>query len=77
MTMSWIKGKRTGLQPVYHERNVVLRQGGFGASINFNNVGTQFEWLMVSIIPVLSKVHRNTYAIYDCGMQHNPKVEYN
>ena len=34
MGMSQIKGKRTGLHPVYHERNVVIRQGGFGASIN-------------------------------------------
>ena len=63
MTMSQIKGKRTSLQPVYHERNVVIRQGGVGASINFNNAATQFEWLMVSIIPVLLKIHRNTYAI--------------
>ena len=65
MAMSQIKGKRTGLEPVYHERNVVIRQGGFGASINFNNEGTQLEWLMVSIIPVLSKIRRNTYAIYN------------
>ena len=63
--MSQIKGKRTALQPVYHEENAVIRQGGFGASINFNNAGTQFEWLMVSIISVLSKIHRNTYAIYN------------
>ena len=63
--MSQIKDKRTGLPPVYHERNVVIRQGGFGTSINFNNVGTQFECLMVSIIPVLSKIHRNMYAIYN------------
>ena len=63
--MSQMKGKRTGLQPVYHERNVVIRQGGFNTSITFNNAGTQFEWLMVSIIPVLSKIHRNTYAIYN------------
>ena len=65
MAMSQIKGKRTSLQTVYHKRNVVIGQGGFGASINFNNVGTQFEWLMVSIIPVLLKSHRNTYAIYN------------
>ena len=65
MAMSQIKGKRTGLQPVYHKRNVVIRQGAFSTSINFNNAGTQFEWLMVSIIPVLSTIHRNAYAIYD------------
>ena len=37
IAMTQIKGKRTGLQTVYHERNVVIRRGGFGASINFNN----------------------------------------
>ena len=65
IAMSQIKGKRTVLQPVYHEGNAVIRQGGYGASRNFNNAGTQFEWLMVSIISVLSKIHRNTYAIYN------------
>ena len=39
--MSQIKSKRTGLQPVYHESNVVKRQGGFGTSINFNNAETR------------------------------------
>ena len=58
--MSQIKGKRSGLELVYHKRNAVIRQGGFGASINFNNAGTQFVCLMVSIIPVLSRIHRNT-----------------
>ena len=38
MAMSQIKGKRTGLQPTCHERNVVIRQGGFGTSINFNKL---------------------------------------
>ena len=64
MTMSQIKGKRTGVQPIYHERNIVVRQG-FTGSINFDNLGTQFEWIIVSIIPVLSKNHRNTCATYN------------
>ena len=63
--MSQIKGKRTGVQPIYHERNIVGRQRGFTGSINFDNSGTQFEWIIVSIIPVLSKNHRNTYATYN------------
>ena len=28
MAMSQIKGKRTGMQPIYHKRNIVVRQGG-------------------------------------------------
>ena len=63
--MSQIKGKRTGVQPIYHERNIVVGQGRFTGSINFDNSGTQFEWIIVSIIPALSKNHRNTYATYN------------
>ena len=65
MAMIQIKGKRTGVQPIYHERNIVVRQGGFTGSINFENSGTQFEWIIVSIMPVLSKNHRNTCATYN------------
>ena len=64
--MSQIRGKRTGVQPVYHEKkNIIIRQSGFSRILNFNNVGTQFEWIIISIIPVLSKEHRNTYATYN------------
>ena len=63
--MSQIRGKRTGVQPVHHEKNIKIRQNSFSGILNFNNVGTQFEWITISIIPVLSKEHRNTYASYN------------
>ena len=44
---------------------MVIRQGRFGGILNFDNAGTQFEWIIVSIIPVLSKEHRNTYSVYN------------
>ena len=31
-------------------------------------MGAQFEWISISLIPVLSKEHRNTYATYDAEM---------
>ena len=38
-----IKGKRTGVQPFYHEKNLIDRQNRFGGIVNFDNTGTQFE----------------------------------
>ena len=64
-TRSQIRGKRTGVQPVYHEKNIKIRQNDFSVILNFDNVGTQFEWIIISIIPVLSKEHGNTYARYN------------
>ena len=43
----------------------LIRQSGFGGILNFDNAGTQFEWIIVSIIPVLSQEHRTTYSVYD------------
>ena len=63
--MSKLKGKRAGIKPHYHEKRMVIRQGGFGSILNFDNAGTQFEWIIVSIISVLSKEHRNTYSVYN------------
>ena len=62
--LNQLKGKRTGLQPVLHEQKLIVRQGGFGGIINFNNSGTQFEWFMILVIPELSVGHRNTNATY-------------
>ena len=62
--MSKLKGKKT-IQPHYHIKHMVIRQGGFGGILNFDNAGTQFEWITVSIIPVLSKEDRNTYSVYN------------
>ena len=60
--MGRIKGKGTGVQPYYHEKKLIVRQNRFDGITNFGNTGIQFEWLIISIIPVLSKEHRNTYA---------------
>ena len=62
--MGRIKGKGTGVQPYYHEKKLIVRQDGFGGIVNFDKTGTQFEWLIISIIPVILKEHRNTYASY-------------
>ena len=63
--ISKLKGKRTGVQPYYHEKHMVIRQGGFGGILSFGNAATHFEQIVVSIIPVLSKEHRNTYSVYN------------
>ena len=44
---------------------MLIRQGVFGGILNFDNAGTQFERIIVSIIRVLSKEHRNTYSVYN------------
>ena len=54
-----------GVQPYYHERNIKIRQNGFSGLLNFDNAGTQFEWIIVSIILIFSKEHRNTYSVYN------------
>ena len=63
MGMPQLKGKRTVAQLYYHERNIKIRQNGFSGLLNFDNGGAQFEWIIVSIIPVLSKEHSNTYSV--------------
>ena len=65
MGVSQLIGKRIGVQPYYHERNIEIRRNGFSGFLNFDNVRTQFEWIIVSIIPVLSKEHRNTFSVYN------------
>ena len=63
--MSKLKEKRTGVQTHYHEKHMVIRQGGFSGILNFDYAGTQFKRIIVSIIPVLSKERRNTYSVYN------------
>ena len=63
--MGRIKGKRIGAQPYYNEKKLIVRQTGFGGIVNFGNTGIRFEWLIISIIPVLLKEHRNTYGTYN------------
>ena len=55
LVMSRIKGKRTGAQPYYHKKKLIVRQNRFGRIVIFDNTGTQFQWLIILIIPVLWK----------------------
>ena len=41
--MSKLKGKRMGVQPHYHEKHLVIRQGGFRGVLNFDKARAQFE----------------------------------
>lgn len=66
--MKKIKGKRTGVQPFYHEKNSIIKENSFNTLLTFENTGTQFEWIIISLVPVLSKEHRNTYATYNRKM---------
>ena len=66
--MKRIKGKRTGVQPLYHQKSSVIKANSFSTLTTFENTGAQFEWISISLIPVLSKEHRNTYAKYDAEM---------
>ena len=57
-----MKAFRTGVQLVYHERPMIINAAGFGGHLNFNNTGTQFEWIIISIQPQISAEHRNLYT---------------
>ena len=39
--MGRIKGKRTSVQPYYHEKKLVVRQNGLGGIVNFDNTGRE------------------------------------
>ena len=66
--MKRIKWKRTGVEPVYHQKSSVIKANSFSTLTTFENTGAQFEWISISLIAVLSKEHRNTYARYDAEM---------
>ena len=38
---------------------MIINGAGFGGHFNFNNTGTQFEWIVISIQPQISTEHRN------------------
>ena len=59
--MKRIKGKRTGVQPLYHQKSSVIKANSFSTLTTFENTGARFEWISISLIPVLSKEHRNMY----------------
>ena len=50
-----IKINRTGVQPVYHEKELIIRTGGSEGYLNFNKANTQFEWTIILIQPVFQK----------------------
>ena len=62
-----LKGKRTGVQPYSREEHTVIRQSRLSSILNFDNAVTQFKWIIVSIISVLSKEHRYTYSVSNNG----------
>ena len=63
--MSQLKAYRTGVQPLYHEKQLIIRTSGFDGHLNFNNVNTQFEWIVILIQPVFSKEHRNAFSTHE------------
>ena len=42
-TQSQMKGFRTGIQPIYDEKQMITSAAGFGGRLNFENSNTQFE----------------------------------
>ena len=49
-----MKAFRTGVQAVIYEKQMVINAAGFGRHLNFNNIATQFEWIISSIEPQIS-----------------------
>ena len=43
---------------------MIINAVGFGGHLNFNNTGTQFEWIITSIQPQISTEHRNLYTTF-------------
>ena len=66
--MKRIKGKRTGVQALYHQKSSVVKANSFSTLTTFENTSAQFEQISILLIPVLSKEHRNTYATYNAEM---------
>ena len=64
-SLSQLKGYRTGVQPHYFEKQIVIHQGGFSGHLNFDNANLQFEWFIISVQPQLSTEHRNTFSTYE------------
>ena len=62
--LSQMKAFRTSIQPVYHEKLIIINAAGFGGHLNFNNTGTQFEWIIISIQTEISTEHRNLHTTY-------------
>ena len=59
-----MKAFRIGVQPVYHEKQMIINAAGFAVHLNFNNTGTQFDWIIISVQPQISTEHINVYTTY-------------
>ena len=63
-----IKGKITGVKPLYHQKSGVIKANSFSTLTTFENTGAQFEWISISLILAISKERRNTYTTYNAEM---------
>ena len=43
---------------------MIINAARFGGHLNFNNTGTQFEWMIISIQPKIKSAHRNLYTTF-------------
>lgn len=62
--LSQIKGFKTGIQPIYHEKQMIINAASFDGYLNSNNGNTQFEWIIISIQLEISTEHRNLFTAY-------------
>ena len=53
---------------MYHQKSSVIKANSFNTLNTFENRYAEFEWISISLMPVLSKEHRNTYATYNAEM---------
>ena len=60
--MSQLKAYRTDVQPVYHEKQLIIRTGGF-------------EWIIILIQTVFSKEHRNIFSTYGNEQASNANIK--
>ena len=40
------------------KKNSIIKENSFNTLLTFENTGKQFEWIIISLIPVLSKEHK-------------------
>ena len=57
-----MRGYRTGVQANFFEKQMDIRQNGFGGNTNFENANMQFNWIIISAQPETSSRHRNTFV---------------
>ena len=60
--MSQLKAYRTDVQPVYHEKQLIIRTGGF-------------EWIIILIQTVFSKEHRTIFSTYGNEQASNANIK--